>query len=188
MELIVSVTILVGLLIYVGYILKKLLKKTFSLFYKIYFLLFTSIHFGVAVGFALFLDKFTTINDPQNFYNTALNADSWISVFDVGHGFISFIIYPFVQLGIRIELFFLVFSVISYKGFLLLFELLKVNEYRNKSAIFILGFFLIPSIHFWTVFLGKDPLVFFLMVLVLKKIYDGSSEFQLIFPLIVIFF
>ncbi len=187
MELIVSITILVGLIIYVGYILRKFLNKTISLFYKIYFILFTTIHFGVAAGFAIFLDKLTTINDPHDFYNAALNADSWVGLFDIGHGFMSFIIYPFVQLGIRIEVFFLVFSVISYKGFLMLFELLKVNEFRNKNTFFILGFFLIPSIHFWTVFLGKDPLIFFLMVLILRKIHENLNEYQLIIPLIVIF-
>lgn len=187
MELIYSTGILSGVLIYVGYLMTGLLKKTPSLFYRGYFIVFTLIHFSVAIGFITFLSELSTIQDPHDFYNRALEAESWMGLFGIGHDFMSFIIYPFVQLNIGIELFFLVFSVISYKGFLMLFELLEVHKFTNKSHLFLLSFFLIPSIHFWTVFLGKEPLLLFLMVLLLRNVVKNTFNIQMIGLLIIIF-
>lgn len=158
-------------MISVFFLLKKTLKSTKAKFYKGYFIFFTLVHFCIAFLFAYNLDQLLMIKDPQNFYSTALNSETWLDLFGFGHSFITFIIYPFVKIGVAIESFFVLFALVSYKGFLIYFELLKVNSWHKKRRIILLLFFLIPTIHFWTVFLGKDPLLFLLMALVLKFLH-----------------
>jgi len=187
MALILNIVISISLIVYIAYSLTQLLKRTISPFYKTYFVLFSIMHFGVALGFAYFLNDLTTINDPQDFYIGAKSAENWFSLFGIGHDFMSFIIYPFVKYGVSIEVLFLLFATISFKGFLIYFDLLKVNENVQKRKIFLLLFFLIPSIHFWTGFLGKDPLLFFLMALVLQKVSSRAFNLKLILLFIPIF-
>jgi len=187
MALILNIVISILLVVYIKYALTQLLKTTISPFYKIYFCVFTAIHFGVAFGFAYFLNELTTINDPHDFYNGALSADNWLGLFGIGHKFMSFIIYPFVKLNVSIEVLFFICATISYKGFLIYFELLKVHGFIEKQKVFLLLFFLIPSIHFWTGFLGKDPLLFFLMALILKKVVTRNFDYKLILIMIPVF-
>lgn len=187
MEVIINTAIFLALSFYSFSLLKELIKKTKSSFYKIYFYLFTIIHFGVAFGFAYFLNKLATINDPHDFYNGALSSNNWFSLFGIGHKFMSFIIYPLVKLNVSIEMLFFICATISYKGYLIYFELLKVHQFIEKQKVFLLLFFLIPSIHFWTVFLGKDPLLFFLMALILKKVVNRKFDYNIVLLLIPIF-
>jgi len=187
MDLILNVVIILVLLMYVSQSLKRLLKKTSSPFYKSYFILFVIVHFGVSFLFAFFLEKLTMIKDPHDFYNGALRGGNWLQTFGIGHAFMKFLIYPFVQLKVSIEVLFLVFSTISFKGFLIYFELLEVHKFKLKKKIFLLLFFLIPSIHFWTGFLGKDPLLFYLMALILKKVHGDELDIYLTLLLIPVF-
>lgn len=187
MEITINTIILLALSMYSFFLLNELLKKTQSSFYKIYIIFFTCIHFGVTFGFAYYLNDLPTINDPHDFYNGAVAANNWFGLFGIGHKFMSFIIYPLVKLNVSIEVLFFICATISYKGFLIYFELLKVYEFIEKQKVFLLLFFLIPSIHFWTGFLGKDPLLFFLMALILKKVATQNFDYKLILLLLPVF-
>jgi len=187
MILFLNLSLFIICLFYSGYELVKLLRKTTNNFYKTFFILVALGHFTTSFGVSYYLDMLTTLHDPHDFYIRAQEATSWIGTFGLGHRFMSFIIYPFVHVGIKIEVLFVLFASISFKGFLIYFELLKVHEFKKKSKVFLLLFFLIPSIHFWTSFLGKDPLLFFLMALVLKRIYHQNFDYKIGLLLVPIF-
>lgn len=187
MVLILNVLLIFIVGVYVQKQLRTFFNKIDLVFYKYYFGFFVGIHFLVSLTFAFFLKDLSMINDPQDFFNGANNSESWLGLFGFGHSFISFLIYPFVKVGVSIEVLFLLFSTISFKGFLIYFELLEVNSFKSKQKVFLLLFFLIPSIHFWTGFLGKDPLLFFLMALVLKKVYKNNLDVYVSIILIFIF-
>ena len=169
MALILNGSVLLLLIIYSLYILIPTVKKVPSLKIKLFLVLVTSIHFSASILFACFLEDFTSINDPTNFYENALETTQWFSLFNMGSSFISFLIFPFVKLGLTIEVLFLVFATISFKGLLLYFELIGIDNLSEKNNLLLL-FYLTPSFHFWTSFLGKEALLLWLMVLVLKKI------------------
>jgi hypothetical protein len=99
----------------------------------------------------------------------------------------SFLIYPFVQLGVTIEVLFLVFATISFKGFLLYFKMLELKSI-TKHNWFVLLLFLMPSLHFWTGFLGKEALLFFLMAYILKNVKAKSFNFPFFLAFLIIFF
>lgn len=186
MGLVLNIGIVSLIAVYVIYSLHKVLKNSFSSFNKVFLILFTVLHFGISAGFACYLDKLTTVHDPHDFYNAAYLANHWYSNFGFGHQFISFIIYPFVKLKVSIEVLFLLFATISFKGFLVYFELIDLNSLSKKNSILLL-FFLLPTLHFWTGFLGKEALLLFLMVMILKKVKYELFDWQFIILLFLIF-
>ena len=139
-------------------------------FRSLFIIVFSLEHFIITFIFAFFLDKFPSINDPQRFYNVALESETWFSLFNLGNSSISFFIYPFVQLELKIETLFFLFSTIGWKGFMLLFK--NVNVKINYRNVLILLFFLIPSIHLWTSSLSKEPLLLFFMSLIIVSFKD----------------
>lgn len=173
--------------VYVIISLKKVVNTELSFFNRMYLLAFTSIHFAVSIVFAFYLNKFTTINDPHDFYVGAQLADSWFKIFGFGHQFISFIIYPFVKLKVSIEVLFLVFATISFKGFLEYFDLIGFNNLTLNNSIVWL-FFLLPTLHFWTGFLGKEALLLYAMVMILKSIKFNRFNWSFYSLLLLIFF
>lgn len=186
MGLISNIGILFLVVIYIIYSLNKKLKNTYSLFNRVYIILFTILHFSISFWFAYFLNRLTTINDFYNFYNLAGTADNWFSIFGFGHQFISFIIYPLVKLNVSIEILFLLFSTISFKGFLVYFELININGLNKNNRILLLSF-LLPTLHFWTGFLGKEALLLFLMAKILKKLKYRLFDLGGVFLLLLIF-
>lgn len=150
----------------IKYVLSKKNETTKKGFYFILF--FTIEHFLITAVFAFFLDKFTTVNDPQRFYLYAKNIDNWFSLFNFGNPSMSFLIFPLVKIGLKIETLFFLFSLIGWKGFLILFKNLKINQ-LEKITIFHL-FFFIPTIHLWTSSLSKEPLLLFFIALILNEV------------------
>nr|WP_315217684.1 hypothetical protein [uncultured Flavobacterium sp.] len=125
-------------------------------------------HF-VAMGLA-YTD---TIVDANVFYKSAQTAPSWISLFGLGSTFMSFLIYPLVQAGVSMLLLFMLFSTISYRAFLWYFEQMSSS---NTKGFLIYGipftqvFFLLPSMHYWSGYPGKDALVFFFLTYFLFEV------------------
>lgn len=174
------------LTLYVIFELVSVIKKTSSQIIILFFVLFTLIHFGFSLGYAYFLDKLTMIHDPIIFYNKARVGNSWLDSFGFGNQFIPFLIYPLVQLNIRIEVLFLLFSTISFKGFLIYFEMLDINKLLNNNR-FLLLFYLLPTLHFWTGSIGKEALLVCLMAILLGKIKFMSFDFSFALLLTAIF-
>lgn len=145
---------------------------------KCFLILFTVVHFSFSLGYAFFLDKLTSIHDPIDYYNDALNSESWMSSFGLGREFMSFLVYPFAQLGISIISLFVFFAAISFKGFLIFFDLLKLNNLERRNY-WLLLFYLLPSIHFWTGSLGKEAVLIYLMAIILSKVKIVKIDFKL---------
>ena len=181
MGFMINSMVVVLLILYVIWILKPIFEKASSIKIQLFLSSVTVIHFSAALFFAYFLEHLTTVNDPINFYNNAVETTNWFSLFNLGSSFISFLIYPFIKLGISIEVLFLVFSTISFKGILMYFELIGIDDLAKKNILLLL-FYLVPSFHFWTGFLGKEALLLWLMVLLLKKIKMNTYDWWL-FPI-----
>lgn len=130
-------------------------------------LLFT-VHFA-AMGLA----HHNTIADAIVFYENAENATSWFSLLGLGSLFMSFLIYPLVHLGVSMFVLFLLFATISYRAFLWYFDQMSSD---SGKGLLIYGvpviqlFFLLPSLHYWSGFLGKDALVFFFLTYLLFEV------------------
>lgn len=117
--------------------------------------------------------------DVDYFYNTALNAESWVSVFGLGSKFIAFLIYPLVKGGVSYFSLFLLFSLISLVPYIYLFKQFIEIAKKKSSKIILFSFLFFPSIHFWTVFFGKEailmPLMFYLLVKIKHNDYKNPT-------------
>ncbi|MDO3693619.1 hypothetical protein QVZ41_01995 [Wenyingzhuangia sp. chi5] len=172
---ILELGICVGVLGYVGYLLKKKLELTTSVKIKTFLVLFTLIHYSVSIVFAVYLNSFSNINDPKDFFTMATDSNSWLPLLGLGHDFIAFLIYPLVKAGVGIEVLFLIFATISYVAFFKYFKLIGIRTLEKTSILYLL-FYLIPTIHVWTAFLGKEPLLLWLMVVLLEIINNKKSN------------
>lgn len=143
---------------------------------KVLVVLLFIIHY-TAMGLAYKSTIDFPVNDAFSFYKNASNADSWFSLFGLGSSFLSFLIYPLVQVGVNLFVFFLLFATISYQTFLLYFN--QISLYDSKNIItygipLTQLFFLLPSLHYWSGFLGKDALVFFFLTYLLFEFKKKS--------------
>ena len=75
---------------YIGVQLRKILQKTTRFENRVFLVLFGILHLSVSLVFALTLDRLPSVLDPHDFFNAALYADSWLQLFDFGHGFLVF--------------------------------------------------------------------------------------------------
>jgi len=175
------------LIFYNVYSLRLSLKKIGLLFFKRGLVLLGLVHFSACFFFAFFLDRLDTIKDPHDFYEMAAEATNWFEIFGFGHNFISFTVYPLVKLGFAIELLFFLFATISFKGFLILSELLQSVRLSSLNK-FLFLFFLLPTIHIWTAMFGKEALLFFAGVLLLKKMGLKKYDSAFIISLLLFFF
>ena len=172
-----NILLVIVCIAYISYVLHTSLQKIPKQVLKIYVVAFTLLHFGMMAVFLYLLNQLAN-NDAQRFYNTAFQASSWVDLFGLGNRFMAFIIYPFAKLGVTIQVLFLVFSTISFKGFINLFELMNFETLHTKHKL-VLILFLTPTIHFWTVSLGKEALLLWLMVALLKIIQLKKYNWQL---------
>jgi len=179
---IVSILISCYILIELISFLKKVPIKSI----KIYLIVFTVLHFMGCFVFLSIIDKQDNSIDAVRFFNNALETDKWTNLVGLGSSFVSFLIYPVVKLGVRLEVLFFLFSTISFKGFLIYFNSIGVDKLQLKNK-WLLLLFLTPSLHFWTGFLGKEALLLLLMVLLLEKIKLKTFDWKFILIFIFIF-
>ena len=185
MTLLINCFVSILIVVYIIFEFTSILKIATTKKATFFLILVSILHFAAALAFVLLLEKFPN-NDAEKYYNAAVESSNWIDLFSVRGFFVSFLIYPFVKLKLSIEVLFLLFAAISYKGFLEYFKLMYFNRLINNK-LFLGLFLLLPSLHFWTGFLGKEALLFLLMVVLLKqlklKIFNWSfiATFLLIF-------
>jgi len=141
-----------------------------------------------------FICWYYTINNPkesdsERYIRFATDLD-WRSLFDFGDRFIALLIYPFVKIGFGYLTLTLLFSAISLIGFLTYYNLYKQKGYLNlTNSNFLAVFWLfLPSLHFWSSFLGKDAIVFVMLALVLKAIDSKYYKSPLLFLFVVLAF
>ena len=153
------------------------------------------------VLFFLFLVHFTAMGlayrddiiDATVFYKTAKTAQSWFSAFGLGSQFMAFLIYPLVTIGMSKFVLYFLFSAISFKAFLWYFQQMGDVFSITPKVIGIpipQLFFLLPSLHYWSGFVGKDALVFFFLTYlffeVKKKISFNVVHFVVLIVLLLL--
>ena len=119
-------------------------------------------------SFLFYLVSYTDTSDAIMYYEHSKSANNWFDLFSTGTSFIKFIIYPFAKIGLSYFSIHMIFSTFGVLGFYKLYMLLLV-ELKNHSKsldIVCLFFFLLPTFHFYTSGIGKDALVFYLLVIV----------------------
>ena len=150
------------------------------------------------VLFFLFLVHFTAMGlayrddiiDANVFYRTAQTAHSWFSAFGLGSQFMAFLIYPLVTIGMSKFVLYFLFSVISFQAFLWYFQ--QMGDVFSISPK-VIGvpipqlFFLLPSLHYWSGFVGKDALVFFFLTYLFFEVKNKKSFNVLHFVVLIVF-
>lgn len=146
---------------------------------------------GITHLFFTFVYYFYTLNnvaDSIGYYRRVLFLfDSWSETFGQGTTFIYFTLYPLVKfLGLT---YFGSFFIYSFFGLLGYFYLQKVllhiakNEWTNWFYLLLL-----PNVHYWSVAVGKDSLIFFGISLLFYLYFFKKKWFLYIFPLLLIAF
>jgi len=150
------------------------------------------------VLFFLFLVHFTAMGfayrdniiDATVFYETAKNAQSWFSAFGLGSQFMAFLIYPLVAIGMSKFVLYFLFSAISFQAFLWYFQQMGDVFSITPKVIGVpipQFFFLLPSLHYWSGFVGKDALVFFFLTYLFFEVKNKKSFNVLHFVVLIVF-
>lgn len=176
------------LLFYIFYITNSYYRSQEGI-QKLFLILLFIVHFA-AMGFAYKNTVDLPVNDSFSFYKIAGEANSWFSLFGLGSSFMCFLIYPLVQAGITLFVLFLLFATISYQCFLWYF--IQMSGHYSKSMVvkgvpIIQLLFLIPSLHYWSGFLGKDALVFFFLTYLLFE-FKNKSKVTILHVIVLIAF
>lgn len=157
-------------------------KKRFPVFLFGYHLLFTSVAWD-----------YVTKNNGDAirywFFGQDLSQKSWLSFFQPGTDIINLITFPFVKyFHFPFWSGFLIFSMMSYLGFYKLWQMILSLTTNNKPAFFAgLLLLLLPNLHLWTSFIGKESILFVALVVMaeqLLKRHIKSAPFVLSFLLI----
>ena len=119
---------------------------------------------GITHLFFTFVYYFYTLNnvaDSIGYYRRVLYLyDSWGETFGQGTTFIYFTLYPLVKyIGLTYFGSFFIYSFFGLLGYYFLLKILIKISGGTWSPIFFL--MLMPNLHFWTVAIGKDSLIFF---------------------------
>lgn len=107
--------------------------------------------------------------------------------FGQGSNFIYFLLYPLVKF-FNISYFgcFFIFSFVGLLGFKLLYDVIIQLFDKKWSNNFLL--LLLPNLHFWSVGIGKDALIFFALSCFVSVFYFKKSFRSYIIPLILVGF
>lgn len=153
-----------------------------------YYFKFLAIGIGILHLLMSLLFTSYSISNPADsmvYYRKSQLPEIWNS-FGIGDGteFISQLNFPFryyldgSYFGSN-----LLFSLISLVGIYKLFSI-AVHTVRSWSPWLLL--FLLPSMHFWTGFIGKDALIFFGITAILYNIYFNKNPIHYLLPIIII--
>lgn len=163
----------------------KISRKHFNLFLLvgITHLLFTFLYYSITLN---------NVADAIGYYRRVYFIfRSWPETlgenFGQGSNFIYFVLYPLVKF-LNISYFgcFFIFSYIGLLGFKLLYDLIIHIFNNNWSNNFLL--LLLPNLHFWSVGIGKDALIFFALSCFVYVFYFKKSFRSYIIPLILVGF
>lgn len=130
---------------------KKLLNKLY--FYHLFFFL-------VYYTYTLFNPS----DSKQYFFVASEIGDDWLTLFESGTKFISFLATPLVEMGMSYESLMLIFSWLGYVGFVFAYLFMResitidVKVFKKYDLLTLLMF--LPNMHFWTASLGKGSVIF----------------------------
>jgi len=119
--------------------------------------------------------------DVERFFDRAIKANSWFDTFGTGSRSISFLSYPLIKIGCSMLSLFVLWSVISYAGYMLLLRMINITSLNKIKKVAVYFLFLLPSLHYWTSFYGKEALLFFAMVFFIKIINERNFKNPLLY-------
>lgn len=114
------------------------------------------------------------------------NNKNWIDFFNYGNDFILFLNYPFGKIARLPILFgFILYSLIGLFALVKFSELIELVLPSHKYKwVFILFLVLSPNLHFWTSILGKEPIVFLCInILLLQTLRNKLLSFSILISL-----
>lgn len=161
--------ILIGLIAKITII--SIIKETNKLKKIMYFFLF-AIHFLCFFGHLHFFSEIK--KDSFLFYQRAFEAKNYLEHLKPGSSFITFLIIPFIKIGLSYFSISLLFTTISYYAFNYLYKFIFEIK-STKRDLVVLFFLLFPTLHFWTSGITKEALIFSLMILIFR---DLSNNFK----------
>ncbi|MNF37194.1 hypothetical protein D3C85_422590 [compost metagenome] len=154
-----------------------------------YFLLFLGIgifHFIVTIIY-WFYSETLNADSIAYYYKPSYVFNNWEDAFGQGTFFIYFLVYPLVKyFGITYLGCFLLFSFVGLVAFYKLFKVyshLLNNEWNNWLYLMLL-----PNMHFWSVAIGKDVLMFYGFSILLYNYYFKKPVINYVFPLLLMGF
>lgn len=156
---------------------------------KRYFMLFLGVgflHLLMTIAF-YFLSRDIGNDAVGYYYEASYSYTNWGDTFGQGIYFIYFLVYPLVKyLGLTYFGCFLIFSFLGLVAFYKLFKVyshLFNNEWSNWFYLLLL-----PNMHFWSVAIGKDVLMFYGFTMVLYTYYFKKPVLNYIVPLLLLGF
>lgn len=153
---------------------KRQYRVNVSLFHNLLLIAMLVMHFAVTI--IQYKWSFTSHFDSTSFYERAVSSTSWFSLFKTGNIAMSFLCYPFTNLGLSYFSVSLLFSFFSYLGYLIYFRIITKKIVSGVSwKLMLIIFFLFPSIHFWTGFLTKEAILFLVLALVYQQLNKYKS-------------
>ena len=119
-----------------------------------------------------------------------LNANQWFHFLSFGTDLILFLNYPLVKyFELPLIFGFFLYGVIGYFGVLQFYEFSKKIVGENlvfKGFNLLQIFMFLPSLHFWTSILGKDPIVFWGIATFLNSLISKEKNLKLFLSLFLI--
>jgi hypothetical protein len=154
-----------------------------------YFLLFLGIgfmHFIITIVY-YFLSEQLTADSIEYYRKTSYVFNNWEDTFGQGTNFIYLLVYPLVKyFGLTYLGCFFIFSFVGLIAFYKLFKVyshLLKNEWNNWLYLLLL-----PNMHFWSVAIGKDVLMFYGFSILLYNYYFKKPVVNYVFPLLLMGF
>lgn len=160
----------------------SIFKKYFPVFLFFYHLLFAYVAW-----------EYVTKNNGDAFrywfVGQDLSLQSWFSFFQPGTDLIKLITFPLVKyLQLPFWVGFVIFTMFSYLGFYKLWQIVVSLTTDHQTSFFAgVGLLLLPNLHLWTSFIGKESILFVPLVLMADKIRTQdfrSPTFALSFLLV----
>jgi hypothetical protein len=156
---------------------------------KRYFLLFLgigSLHLIMTILYYS-LSARLAADSIEYYYKPSYVFNNWEDAFGQGTYFIYFLVYPLVKyLGLTYLGCFLLFSFVGLVAFYKLFKVYShlFNNEWNKWLYLLL----LPNMHFWSVAIGKDVLMFYGFSILLYNYYFRKAIINYVFPLLLMGF
>jgi hypothetical protein len=148
------------------------------------FLLVGSTH--LFFTFVYYFYTLSNVADSIGYYRRVLYLfNSWSETFGQGDNFIYLTLYPLVKfIGLTYFGCFFVYSFFGLLGFLFLLKIIiNITQGLFSKWFYIL---LLPNLHFWSVAIGKDSLIFFGISLLLHVYFLKKKVVYYLFPLLLI--
>ncbi|MCD7914412.1 MAG: hypothetical protein LUG96_03560 [Tannerellaceae bacterium] len=150
---------------------EKIKAKSYAYYYLflmigIEHLLFTYVYYAYSLS---------NVVDSTGYYrNVYYIYHSWSETVGLGTAFINFTLYPLVHF-FRLSYFgcFFVYSFLGLLGFYYLISIAAgIYNFQWTKLLLVL---LLPNLHFWTVGLGKDSLIFFAICKIIYNVFYSKK-------------